>query len=97
LQWQTDQRRFAFSVAGHKSNYKNNFFSSIPTIKIDNDRLFCVKNHSTLMVMCVYEKASSGMASSKDTENSKLAEDIKDAVNLLTNLKSKGYDIGKRL
>ena len=44
------------------------------------------KNHSSLMVMCVYDNLISDMA--KSSEDFKLITDIKDAVNILTDQKN---------
>lgn len=52
-----------------------------------------IKNHSTLMAMCVYNKVSEEMAS--NAADYKLISDIKDAVGFLTDQRQKGYDIGK--
>lgn len=51
-----------------------------------------IKNHSTLMAMCVYNKVSKEMAS--NAADYKLISDIKDAVGFLTDQRQKGYDIG---
>lgn len=51
-----------------------------------------IKNHSTLMAMCVYNKVSQEMAS--NAADYKLISDIKDAVGFLTDQRQKGYDIG---
>lgn len=54
-----------------------------------------LKNHSTLLAMCVYEQVSRDMAS--DSADYKLISDIKEAVGFLTDQRSKGYDIGNRV
>lgn len=46
-----------------------------------------IKNHSTLLVMCIYEQKITDMA--KDTADLKLINDIKDAVSLLNEEKLK--------
>ncbi|CAF0966900.1 unnamed protein product [Brachionus calyciflorus] len=49
-----------------------------------------IKNHSTLMAICVYEKVLKNLA--EDTKEAKMISDIKDAVNLLTCEKIKNYE-----
>ena len=46
-----------------------------------------IKNHSTLLVMCIYDQKITNMA--KDTADFKLINDIKDAVSLLNEEKLK--------
>ena len=51
---------------------------------------FVFKNHSVLLVICVYEREISKMS-----DDFKLISEIKDAVNIFTENKEKGFDYGK--
>lgn len=54
--------------------------------------IYSLKNHSTLMAMCIYDKVTREMA--QDSADFKLISDIKEAVCFLSEQRLKGYDIG---